>query len=94
MYERGGSFYCPCCDTLYCPGCQQTIQMKCTGCDRNVCEERCIDTNCDICHNQYCTDCDEKIKNCSVCQNDVCEKCWDEENNCCNNCTPNKDSNL
>lgn len=98
MYEGGGSFYCPCCDTLYCPGCQQTIQMKCVGCDRNVCEESCIESNCDICHNQYCTDCDEKIKNCSVCQNDVCEKCWDEENNCCNNCcnncTPNKDSNL
>lgn len=94
MYERGGSFYCPCCDTLYCPGCQQTIQIKCTGCDRNVCEERCIDTNCDICHNQYCTDCDEKIKNCSVCQNDVCEKCWDEENDCCHNCTQNKDSNM
>lgn len=93
MYERGGSFYCPCCDTLYCPGCQQTIQMKCVGCDRNVCEESCIESNCDICHNQYCTDCDEKIENCSVCENDVCEKCWDEGNNCCNNCTHNKDSN-
>jgi len=95
MYERGGSFYCPCCDTLYCPGCQQSIQMKCAGCDRNVCTESCIETYCDICSNQYCTDCHEKIKKCSVCQNDVCEKCWgNEENDCCHNCTQNKDSNM
>ena len=91
MYERGGSFYCPCCDTLYCPGCQQTIQIKCAGCDRNVCEDSCIEIACDICGSNHCTDCKENILECSVCQNDVCEKCWDKDNNCCNSCTQNQD---
>lgn len=94
MYERGGSFYCPCCKTNYCPGCQQTIQIKCAGCDRNVCTERCIEISCDGCGSGYCTDCNENTFECLVCQNDVCEKCWDKDNNCCNSCTQNQDSNV